>query len=78
MPLIAAHAARVTSENLARGTERMGVNEHKAAALLDEAIYDPPRTADEKDAANVIVERTAGGRGAAGGRGGAARSCRST
>ena len=30
-------AARVTSENLARGTERMGVNERKGAAYLAEA-----------------------------------------
>jgi hypothetical protein len=151
-------AARVTSENLARGTERMGANERKgtayladaptaealhqawkdarvairhqadveravvhssavlyddpagapkrlgaleaaidrkAAAMLDEAkaayalqaerlktqpIYDPPQTADEKDAANLIVTcasgepsfsgcAATGGRGGGGGRG---------
>jgi hypothetical protein len=138
-------AARVTSENLARGTERMGVNERKgtsyladaatadalhaawkearvairhqadvekavvrsssvlydepagapkrlapleaaidrkAAAMLDEAkaayalhaqrlntqpVYEPPQTAEEKDAANLIVERAAGAQGRGGG-----------
>src|SRR5215831_5204910 len=152
-------AARVTGENLARGSERIGANERKgtayladassadglhqawkdarvairhqadvekavvrsssvlyddpagaprrlaaleaaidrtAAAMLDEAkaayalqadrlkttsVYDPPQTAEEKDAANLIVECTGqatysgcqaagGGRGAGGGGGG--------
>src|SRR4051812_46289217 len=151
-------AARVTSENLARGSERMGGNERKAtayladaasagalhaawkearvairhqaevekgvvrssavlyddpagaptrlaaleaaidrkaAAVIDEAkaaytlqaqrfntapIYEPAASADEKDAANLIVERGAagaapgGGRGAGGGGRGAAAS----
>jgi hypothetical protein len=137
-------AARVTSENISRGTERMGVNERKgtayladaataealhaawkearvairhqaevekgvvrssavlyddpaaagkrlasleaaidrkAAAMVDEAkaayalhaqrfntqpVFEPPQTADEKEAANLIVEGAGGARGARG------------
>src|SRR5262245_23088573 len=145
-------AGRVTSENLARGTERMGVNERKgtayladaatadalhaawkegpvgirhqadgekavvrsssvpyddpagagkrlasleaaidrtAAAMVDEAkaayalhaqrvsaqpVYEPPQTAEEKEAATLIVESTGAGRGGGGGgRGGGGR-----
>ena len=110
-------AARVSSENLSRGTERMGAAERKgtslasveasidktAAALTDAAraiyvvqtqrlnvqpVVDPPQTAEEKEASNLIVECASGtpsfagcgggGRGGAGGGGGRGAAASST
>jgi len=45
-------AARVTSENLGRGTERMGVSERKGAAYLAEAA-----TAEANAVLNAMRER---------------------